>query len=145
MSHLQYDAWYLVSVGLTLEVVESGSLSLLGFGLKECRYRFCFAAVCTGRNNWYLIADWLLLFSRRSAEYLAQSGVMASLLKQQREETQGTGTSVSKASESRSCSSSTHSSLQDWSLDELCGVCAILKVRIFGRSDAGNICYPWAN
>jgi hypothetical protein len=44
-----------------------------------------------------------------SCEYLAQSGLMASLLKQQREELQGDGTS-------------------DWSFEELCGVCAIMKV-----------------
>jgi hypothetical protein len=44
-----------------------------------------------------------------SAEYLAQSGVLASLLKQQREENQGPGTS-------------------DWGLDELCAVCAIMKI-----------------
>lgn len=44
-----------------------------------------------------------------SAEYLAQSGVLASLLKQQREEAQGLGTS-------------------DWTLDELCAVCAIMKI-----------------
>ena len=31
----------------------------------------------------------------RSVEYLAQSGVIASILKQQREEAQGTGSSVS--------------------------------------------------
>mmetsp|Transcript_21174 Transcript_21174/g.25502 ORF Transcript_21174/g.25502 Transcript_21174/m.25502 type:complete len:293 (-) Transcript_21174:1262-2140(-) len=42
-----------------------------------------------------------------SAEYIPQSGVMMNLLKQQREET---------------------NSLGDWSLDELCGVCAILKI-----------------
>ena len=44
-----------------------------------------------------------------SCEYLAQSGLMASLLKQQREELKGNGTS-------------------DWTFEELCGVCAIMKV-----------------
>jgi histidyl-tRNA synthetase len=45
-----------------------------------------------------------------SCEYLAQSGVISSLLKQHREESQGVGTS-------------------DWNLEELCGVCVIMKVR----------------
>mmetsp|Transcript_7742 Transcript_7742/g.19117 ORF Transcript_7742/g.19117 Transcript_7742/m.19117 type:complete len:1794 (-) Transcript_7742:268-5649(-) len=44
-----------------------------------------------------------------SCEYLAQSGLMSSLLKQQREELHGNGTS-------------------DWSFEELCGVCAIMKI-----------------
>ena len=44
-----------------------------------------------------------------AAEYLAQSGLLSSLLRQQREQNKGPGTS-------------------DWSVDELCGVCAILKV-----------------
>eukprot|EP00536_Pseudo-nitzschia_multiseries_P005127 jgi/Psemu1/323755/estExt_fgenesh1_pg.C_930022 len=43
-----------------------------------------------------------------SCEYLAQSGIMANLLKQQREELLGNGS--------------------DWSLEELCGVCAIMKI-----------------
>ncbi|KAG7354267.1 serine/threonine protein kinase [Nitzschia inconspicua] len=44
-----------------------------------------------------------------SCEYLAQSGLISSLLKQHREESQGIGTS-------------------DWNLEELCGVCAIMKI-----------------
>lgn len=44
-----------------------------------------------------------------SCEYLAQSGVISSLLKQHREDSQGIGSS-------------------DWNLEELCGVCAIMKV-----------------
>lgn len=46
-----------------------------------------------------------------SCEYLAQSGVISSLLKQHREDSQGVGTS-------------------DWNLEELCGVCAIIKVSL---------------
>jgi len=46
---------------------------------------------------------------RIKAEYLPQSGVLASLLKQHREENQGPGTSA-------------------WGLDELCAVCAIMKI-----------------
>jgi hypothetical protein len=70
-------------------------------------------------------------------------GVIASLLKQQREESQGIGTSVSHSVQrtSRSVRVSIalqfshvnrdphfHLLLQDWSLEELCGVCAIMKV-----------------
>jgi histidyl-tRNA synthetase len=54
-----------------------------------------------------------LWVSGLSCEYLAQSGVISSLLKQHREDSHGVGTS-------------------DWNLEELCGVCTILKVSIIG-------------
>lgn len=56
-----------------------------------------------------------------AAEYLAQSGLLSSLLRQQREQTKGPGTS-------------------DWSVDELCGVCAILKV---SRLASGEVTFQW--
>ena len=47
-----------------------------------------------------------------SAEYLPQSGVMISLLKQSRHRSEALGSQAS-----------------DWSLDELCGVCMFLKIK----------------
>ena len=80
------------------EAVASVSLSPLDFGPKECKYR-SFLAPNHAVKEISVLEDSLdSPFSLRSAEYLAQSGVMASLLKQQREETQGTGTSVSTTS-----------------------------------------------
>lgn len=49
-------------------------------------------------------------------EYVAQSGVISSLLKQHREDSHGVGTS-------------------DWNLEELCGVCAIMKVSVTTKKD----------
>jgi histidyl-tRNA synthetase len=74
-----------------------------------------------------------------SCEYLAQSGVLASLLKHQREETLGAGTSVRRfsilffvclatTSLISICLPLSDAQHQDWSLAELCGVCAIMKV-----------------
>ena len=45
-----------------------------------------------------------------SAEYMAQSGVINSFIRENREELYGAGTS-------------------GWSVEDVCGVCAILKVR----------------
>lgn len=105
-----------------LEVQESGSLE----GMEAIRASLghplafmpqptqCIVTSVHGLNA-ATVAERFLVASKLwvaglSAEYLAQSGVLASLLKQQREEAQGPGTS-------------------DWNLDELCGVCAIMKVR----------------
>ncbi len=92
------------------EAAASVLWSLLDCGLKECKFDVIFEASLRPNSVTHSMHYFDL---DSSAEYLAQSGVMASLLKQQREETQGTGASVSRVRIhlQRKLSCSAHSAL----------------------------------
>ena len=85
-----YDALYQVSMASMRQAATNVLLLQADFGPKECK---CMNFPACGEHEVKMLT-WCFCCFVRSAEYLAQSGVMASLLKQQREESQGAGTSV---------------------------------------------------